>query len=443
MKRNSLRPASWKIRFSSALSVTRLVITMSLRSNTASGSRWMSVSTSRTIVGVSACARETTSARTGSGIASHSPGWYSAITSRVMSSVALRIGSSSSLRDQVGIEARDDLLRRDQVAGHRVDGDAGHPRRAPRHDALPAEVGLDADELERLEHHLDRDELGDVADQRRDERDAEVDVPVVDQVLQRLPLMLRRRPAPVDGERGRDGSEAAQNSRPNGDIADRLAHQLRARPRRRASTLLARALHGLVGGQDVVLHAEVLVLRRRTRSGRSRAAGSGRSARCRARRARPARPTDEALASSVRCGAAPLLRARRRRRRSAVPSDSAARMRASSGHELADDRAEQVLAAVGAGRPRPSARAARSSRCAAAPCRDRRCGCSRPRAAPRRSSRRPPARAPGGVCRMRRASLRGAAPAAAAPRARRSWRRAAAGRGASPSGSAAGRRARR
>ena len=104
-------------------------------------------STSRTIRGVSAWARATISARTGAGRASQTPGWYSAMISRVISfgGPAHRLGDL--LRDPVGIEARDHLVGRDQVAGHGVDGDARHPRGPARHDALPAQVGAHADEL--------------------------------------------------------------------------------------------------------------------------------------------------------------------------------------------------------------------------------------------------------------------------------------------------------
>ena len=56
----------------------------------------MPASTSRTIRGVSAWARAITSARTGAGIASQTPGWYSAMISRVISAVARRIGSAIS-----------------------------------------------------------------------------------------------------------------------------------------------------------------------------------------------------------------------------------------------------------------------------------------------------------------------------------------------------------
>ncbi len=84
------------------------------------------------------------------------------------------------LGDALRVELVEHVLGADQAVGQQVAGDAGHDRGLARHDALPAQVGrLEADELDRLEHHADRDDLGDEADDRRHERHRDVDDPVL------------------------------------------------------------------------------------------------------------------------------------------------------------------------------------------------------------------------------------------------------------------------
>jgi hypothetical protein len=76
------------------------------------------------------------------------------------------------------IEPGEDLLRVDEVAGQQIDGGGGHPPRVRGDDTLPAEERPDPGELQRSEHHLDGHALGDVTDQRGDERHGQVHVPV-------------------------------------------------------------------------------------------------------------------------------------------------------------------------------------------------------------------------------------------------------------------------
>ncbi len=74
MNLNSRAPASWKIRFSRRLSLTRLVTTMPLRSNTLSTSDLIRSSTAAIIRGDSCWTRSITSRRTRTGSDSQSPG---------------------------------------------------------------------------------------------------------------------------------------------------------------------------------------------------------------------------------------------------------------------------------------------------------------------------------------------------------------------------------
>lgn len=97
MNANSFAPASWKMRLSSSLSRTRLVTTMSLRSNTPSMSCVIAFMMLPTIVGACFCTRPITSRRTASGSDSHSPGWNWVATCRVISLTLSRSGFSISL----------------------------------------------------------------------------------------------------------------------------------------------------------------------------------------------------------------------------------------------------------------------------------------------------------------------------------------------------------
>ena len=83
MKMNSSLPVSWKILLISALSRTRVVTTMSFRSNTSVMLVLMSVITASTTSGASSCTRRMISSRALTGSDSHSVGSYSVMISSI------------------------------------------------------------------------------------------------------------------------------------------------------------------------------------------------------------------------------------------------------------------------------------------------------------------------------------------------------------------------
>ncbi|MDY7105995.1 MAG: hypothetical protein S0880_32820 [Actinomycetota bacterium] len=82
-----------------------------------------------------------------------------------------RMGGHQLLHETVGVEALDQVLGAEDVPGG--GGDLGGELRGqPVHDALPLERSH-APGLARVEHHLHRRPVGDVPDERRDQRDGD------------------------------------------------------------------------------------------------------------------------------------------------------------------------------------------------------------------------------------------------------------------------------
>ena len=73
-----------------------------------------------------------------------------------------------------GIYAHEQLLRFEYRGRDRIDGNRSHLRRVPRDLPLPAEVGRDAFELDRVEDHLDGDDLREPSDEGGRERNRDV-----------------------------------------------------------------------------------------------------------------------------------------------------------------------------------------------------------------------------------------------------------------------------